>query len=154
MASDLARTVRDWLAAGAALVAILVGVGAGVVWVAERSVTAAVNAAVPDAIMDALKSREEDTRAFIVEAVEKAVGRELQPLREDVAALKLAQARTAGDPAVAAALFPGASWVPGFDTWAAANPDLGAVDRESWQNEPWAAQYREWVAGVPTTALE
>ena len=156
MASDLARAVRDWLAAGAALVAILVGVGAGVVWVAERSVkdavTVAVNATVPGAIEAALKSREEATRAFIVDAVNEAVGRELQPLQDDMAALKLAQARTAGNPAVAVALFPSASWVPEFETWAEANPNVSWVIPD-WQSEPWAAKYRAWVAGNPGTVV-
>ena len=138
MASDLARAVRDRLAAGAALVAILVGVGAGVVWVAERSVkdavTAAVNATVPGAIEAALNSREEATRAFIVDAVNEAVGRELQPLQDDVAALKLARARAAGNPAVAAAVFPSASWVSEFEKWAEANPDAGvSVVMGNWQ---------------------
>ena len=77
----------------------------------------------------------------------------------DVAALKLTQARTVGNPAVAAALFPDAPWVSEFQTWAAANPDSDGVYGFKWPNgEPWTSQYLKWygelMAGDPMTARQ
>ena len=130
MADERARVVRDWLAAALALIGIVGGVGAGVVWVAER--------AVKDAVTEAVQPLHTDMQTL---------KGDVAGLKGEVERLKVAQS---ANPAVAAALFPNALWVPEFVEWEKTHPNTGTAPVASYSGAenlaeaPWAAEYRKW----------
>lgn len=179
MARDKAQVWRDWLAAGAALVVIVGGAGAFLGWVVEgaakeavamavkNTVLPAVDSAVGEAVPRAVEMAVEKTvlpavDSAVNEAVPRAVKGEIRLLEEsvkmllsDVEALKRVQALTwegwegAGNPAVSAALFPEAPWVPKFETWAENLPpgqiiDMWTMPLRADPSEPWVAAYQDW----------
>ena len=183
MADDRARVVRDWLAAVLALVGIVGAVGAGVVWVAERSVkdavteavraavpdavTMAVNTAVPAAVSAAVQPLHNDVNALKddVNALKddvNALKDDVNALKDDVNALKVVQVRASANyPAVAATLFPEALWVPAFKAWAKSGITLeyGPVlamnpQAMEWAGAPWAEEYRQWMADASVMAQQ
>ena len=137
MARDTAQVWRDWLAAGAALVVIVGGVGAVLAWTLGLVVGNAVSNAVPEAVKEEIQPLEESVNMLL----------------SDVEALKQAQALTLGEegnPVASAVLFPQAPWVPEFETWAANLPP-GESPADNWttaltadSNESWVADYRDW----------